>query len=118
MRTPLSLLAVAAFAACTQSPDAEGEPTGQKIDCALAGATELEDVCTLEDVGGEGEFVIHHPDGGFRRFTVDSDRGIAATDGADELVEVGNGAEGGIAFAVGPDRYIVPPAALERQPHD
>lgn len=118
MRTPLFLLAVAALSACSQSPDAEGEPTGQKIDCAVAGAAEFEKVCTLDKVGEEGEFVIHHPDGGFRRFTVDYDRGIAATDGADELVDAGNGAQGGIAFAVGPDRYIVPPAALERQSHD
>lgn len=118
MRTTLSLLTLATLAACSQSPDAEGEPTGRKIDCALAGATEFEPVCTLEEAGGEGEFVIHHPDGGFRRFSVDSDGGIAVTDGADELVDAGNGANGGAAFAVGLDRYIVPPAALERRSHD
>lgn len=118
MRNPLFLFAVAALAACSQSPDAEDEPTGRKIDCALAGATEFEPVCTLEDADGEGEFVIHHPDGGFRRFSLDSEGGIAVTDGADELIGSGNGDEGGVAFAVGPDRYVVPPAALEGESHD
>ncbi|MCV0383538.1 MAG: hypothetical protein K5799_08755 [Erythrobacter sp.] len=118
MRNSLFLFAVAALAACSQSPDAEDEPAGRKIDCALAGAAEFEKVCTLETAGGEGEFVIHHPDGGFRRFSLGADGRIAVTDGADELVNAGNGASGGVAFAVGPDRYIVPAAALERQSHD
>lgn len=58
-------LLLAALAAC--GVNSSPEPEGMEIECAIGSGAEFEPVCTLEQVSSD-EFVIHHPDGGFRRF--------------------------------------------------
>jgi len=82
-------------------------PEGDTIACAIGEDAAFADVCTLERGAGGSEVIIHHPDGGFRRLTIDPANGApAALDGADALVlEQG---EGVWQFAIGPDRYRLP----------
>lgn len=108
MRTLSPLLLLAAFPGCSQSPDAEAALAGQKIDCALDGKQAFKTSCTVEKVGDGGEFVIHHPGGGFRRFITSPDGEFEVTDGADELIASEDASGERITFAVGRDRYAVP----------
>lgn len=108
------LLALCALSACgaAQSP----EPEGESVECAIGAGAEFADVCTLEwlDEAGGGEFLIHHPDGGFRRFAVNEDAsGVLLKDGAEELEMSGNSPSGVWQFSVASDRYVmpVPPAS-------
>src|SRR3546814_18647895 len=58
-----------------------------KLYCAVDGANELTQSCTLERIDGpEGHvLVLHHPGGGFRRFRIVSDgRGVIPADGAEQ----------------------------------
>lgn len=102
LRISSAALAFAVLAACSaQSPVAEGET----VDCAIGGAADFGADCTLERVSGAEEIVIHHPDGGFRRFRIDPATGaVAALDGAEPLV-IAQADAGTVQFAVGPDRY-------------
>ena len=86
-------------------------PPGAEIDCAIGAGADFSPVCTLEQATG-GEIVIHHPDGGFRRFVRVAETGaLVPLDGAEPLVpEPGVADEG--SFAVGADRYRIPPALL------
>lgn len=105
-----SLLAVLPLlAACgAQSPP----PPGDTVDCAIGAGADLASDCTLEQVAGTGEIVIHHPDGGFRRFVIDAATGgVAPLDGAEPLVQQ-PGKGGAVQFAVGDDRYSIPPDLL------
>jgi hypothetical protein len=97
---------MAALAACgAGSPPPEGE----KVDCAIGDAADLAPVCTLERAGDA--IVVHHPDGSFRRFTFDPAKDVLTPrDGAESLVPAGD------TFAVGPDRYRIPPALLAQPP--
>lgn len=80
-------------------------PEGEKVDCAIGEATDLAPVCTLE-LAGDG-IVVHHPDGSFRRFTRDQAGGaLIPRDGAEVMVPAGD------SFAIGPDRYRIPPALI------
>jgi hypothetical protein len=79
-------------------------PEGDKVDCAIGGAADLAPVCVLERSGAG--IVIHHPDGSFRRFARASNGALVPSDGAEALVPAGDG------FAIGPDRYRIPPALL------
>ncbi|WP_017664659.1 hypothetical protein [Porphyrobacter sp. AAP82] len=87
-------------------------PAGNTIACAIGTAADFAAVCTLERVAGGQQIVIHHPDGGFRRLSLDPATGtLAALDGAEPVViEQGQGV---LQVAVGPDRYRIPrePAA-------
>jgi hypothetical protein len=100
-----------AVAACGE--EVSPPPPGDMVDCAIGGAAELTQVCTLEQVAGTQDFVIHHPDGGFRRFTYDAASGdIATFDGAESVTTTS--ADGGVVqFQVGADRYelVSEPAA-------
>lgn len=111
---PVQVGALAAvLAACAaESPP----PPGDMVDCAIGGEAELAAACTLETIAGSAEFVIHHPDGGFRRFTRDPASGaIAPVDGAAPLVsQTGEG--GVLEFAVEADRYRLPPELLAAAP--
>ena len=82
--------------------------------CALDGAARFTGDCRAERVRRDGTLylVVHHPDGGFRRFVIMNDgSGLAAADGADlatirmagTLIEV----------TVADDRYRIP-ATIER----
>ena len=62
-------------------------------------------MCILEAVGGGGQFVIHHPDGGFRRFELDPNGGHRLADGADQLTIKYQFDDGRYTFIVGDDRY-------------
>lgn len=97
------LLLVSPLAGCgSESPP----PPGENIACAIGKGADFAEVCTLERVAGSQEIVIHHPDGGFRRFAFDAAAAtLAPVDGAEPLVlEQG---EGVIQFAVGADRYRI-----------
>ena len=77
-----SLALVLVLAACGQ-PRVEGPP-GDSIACDLTALGEFAQVCTAERKGSL--LIVHHPDGGFRRFNILSNEpGIAVADGADQL---------------------------------
>jgi hypothetical protein len=82
------------------------------VDCAIGAGAELSSVCTLEQVAGTQEFVIHHPDGGFRRLLRDPATGaLAPLDGAEPMASAQ--ADGGaLQFSVGQDRYSIPAEML------
>lgn len=113
------LVAVAACGAESASSPTEqsrADEPGSTLDCAIGGVADLSPVCTLEQVAGTGEIVIHHPDGGFRRLTRDPKTGdLAPLDGAEPLVPQA-GAEGVLGFAVGSDRYSIPANLLNPAP--
>lgn len=109
LRISSALLLSLAAAACSE---ASPPPPGEKVACVIGGAGDFSHACTLERVAGGDEFVIHHPDGGFRRFSRDPASGaLSAGDGAEALVRE-EGAAGTLAFAVGADRYRVPAELL------
>lgn len=87
---------------------------GETIDCAIGQVRDLGPNCTLERVSAQ-EFVIHHPDGGFRRILRDAaTSALAPHDGVDPLVP-GSEGEGTVRFAIGPDHYAIPHAMLAGQ---
>ena len=108
LRISSALLAIGLLAACgSETP----EPEGETLDCAIGAGAEFASVCTLEWIGEEWarEFVIHHPDGGFRRFALNEDAsGVVALDGADEPVMVDPGPDCFWQFSVGGDGYRMP----------
>ena len=113
LRISSALVLAAALAACgAQSPP----PPGDTVDCAIGAEAELAPACTLEKVAGSTDFVIHHPDGGFRRFTRDPATGvIGPVDGSAPLVpQTGKG--GALEFAVEADRYRIPAELLAAVP--
>ena len=91
------------------SADEAGALDG-KVECALGGSTVFERTCTTERIANaDGQMlVIHHADGGFRRFKILTDgRGLAPADGFDEtkiaLIE-----NGMIEVSSGDDKYRLP----------
>ena len=91
-------------------------PPGALVDCAIGAGAELSPVCTLEEVAGTNEIVIHHPDGGFRRLSRDPATGaLAALDGADPVVPLPSGSVA-VQFAVGADRYSIPDELIAPAP--
>jgi hypothetical protein len=106
MRASLSIAAIGFLGACsTGGADAGGEP----IECAIGPAAQMARECRLERVGsGEAaRFVVHHPDGGFRRLVLSPDaKGLAPADGADEARN--RLSQGMIELSIGQDRYRIP----------
>lgn len=105
LRISSALAAMLLMAACSAETPL---PPGDAVECAIGTGADLSRVCTLEQVAGSAEVVLHHPDGGFRRLLLDPATGsLGPSDGADPLVpEPGEGdAE---QFAVGQDRYRIP----------
>src|SRR3546814_15181630 len=81
-----------------------------KLYCAVDGANELTQSCTLERIDGpEGHvLVLHHPGGGFRRFRIVSDgRGVIPADGA-EQAQLALAGDNMIDVTVPNDRYRFP----------
>jgi hypothetical protein len=81
-----------------------------KIECALAGSTTFDRVCTTDRISGpEGQIlVIRHPDGGFRRFNILTDgRGLSPAQGFDET-KISILASGMIELKSGDDLYHLP----------
>jgi len=109
LRTSSALAALAVLAGCGS---ASPPPPGEAIDCAIGAGAALSPVCTLEQVAGTGEVILHHPDGGFRRLIRDPASGaLTPRDGAEPLVPA-PAAAGALEFAVGADRYRIPQALL------
>lgn len=109
LRISSGLSAVALLAGCggPESPP----PPGDTVECAVGADASLAAVCTLERA--EGEIILHHPDGGFRRLVREPATGaLAPLDGAEVLVQE-QGAEGAETFAIGPDRYRIPRNLLD-----
>ena len=96
-----ALPCVLALSACAQS---EPEAAGERIACALDGATDFAEVCLLERDGPR--FSVHRPDGGFRRFEPVEGQGIRSIDGVDAAVLIAR-ANGITELAVDGDRYLV-----------
>jgi uncharacterized membrane protein len=111
--------AVALLAGCSGDgntlADAEREAAGEaaeagKVDCALAGSSEFQRVCTTETVAADSGrmLVVRHPDGGFRRFDILTDgRGLAPADGFDET-SIKILSDGMIEVKSGDDSYRLP----------
>jgi hypothetical protein len=114
LRISSALAMMLAVTAC--GDEVSPPPPGDLVDCAIGEAVDLAQVCTLKRVAGTEGFVVHHPDGGFRRFTREPATGdIATVDGADNVVTTED--YGGVLkFQVGADRYelISEPAAASR----
>ncbi|QFT78040.1 hypothetical protein [Erythrobacter sp. THAF29] len=112
MRISSLAFATALLSACGS---ASGEPQGEKIACAIGPGAQLENACILE-LAGEDSFVIHHPDGSFRRFEVtDNPPSIALADSAEVVTHASlDEASGRFDVTVGDDRYEVYREFLER----
>ena len=112
------LAAIGLLAACGE---VSGEPEGPSIACAVGPGADFSEVCTLERIGADA-FVIHWPDGGFRRFTLaQSEEGPqpAFSDGADELKSVRlEGDAQLLEFGIADERYRLDPALLAAQPDE
>jgi len=121
MRLAGALLAVVLLSGCSGGDEQAAEadapeataaaltPEGELIECSVGGARWFLKECAVEQAEDEGKtvLVVHHPDGGFRRFEVLTDgRGLAVADGAEEAyTEV---VSGRLDVSVGSDRYRFP----------
>lgn len=93
----------ASVGACGVSPEEKG---GRAISCALSGASDFAGECRLVEMG-EGAatyFVIHHPDGGFRKLALaETPAGFVEFDGSQPAESWREGNE--IVLRIGEDRY-------------
>ncbi|MEE4450063.1 hypothetical protein [Novosphingobium resinovorum] len=91
----------------------------EHIDCAVGGVTKLTPACSVERIEKDGRttLVVHHPDGGYRRFAATGDgTGVTTLDSAgpvrsrlvDKRLEV----------TVGLDRYVFPATVKPHAAHD
>ena len=105
LRISSALGLIGLLAACGgESPP----PPGATVDCAIGAGAAFSPVCTLEKLAGTPQFIVHHPDGGFRRLIFDPETGaIGTADGANAVIKGASGA-GTFSFAVGEDRYSIP----------
>ena len=107
------LLILPLLASCgSESDDASAGAAieGERIECAVAGATRLERVCTVErSVATELlTLTIRGPNGSFRRLLVTKDgRGVVAADGAAPAEVIAAGADR-IDVSIDGDRYRLP----------
>ena len=84
------------------------EPQGEQVSCAIGADADFAEVCTLESVAGGGEFVIHHPDGGFRRVEYDRETDEIGVVGGADTLRLSDASTADIAeFAIGADRYRI-----------
>ncbi|GGA04902.1 hypothetical protein GCM10010923_13050 [Blastomonas marina] len=107
----LTLLPLLLVVACSQpnegaeSGEPAAAPTGETIACALGGSESFDSKCVVERKGND--VVLHHPDGGFRRFVLDpGGGGLVAADGADSSSQRIEG--DWLLLTVGGDRYRIP----------
>jgi len=110
-----ALLAI--LAAC--GSDAEA-PDGPTVECAIGPGSDFSAVCSFERLSG-GEFVIHHPDGGFRRFALTDDAAapVGVADGAEPLKFSSSGADGKlIEVELATDRYRLDPDMIALSPDE
>jgi hypothetical protein len=86
---------------------------GDVIDCALRGAAGFAHDCRVErrEQDGARLLIVHHPDGGFRRFeVVDGGTSLSAADGAEALAIAANGEH--LDVSIDGDRYRFPGTLL------
>lgn len=105
----------AGLSACGSDIGEGAEQLGETISCAIGEGVEISDVCTIERVVNEGvtTFLLHHPDGGFRRIAfAPATQELGVVDGADSLRIEGESSDDITAFSIGIDRYRVPSAFL------
>jgi hypothetical protein len=101
-----------AIAACNSSndvPETTADVDG-KLFCAVDGSRDMTQSCLLERVESpEGQvLVVHHPEGGFRRFRIVRDgRGVIPADGGEPSRLFLTG-ENMVDVLVGGDRYRFP----------
>ncbi len=113
----IALLTSGVLAGCGAEP--AGTPQGSDVDCAIGPGADYSTVCTLEQAADESGafFLIHHPDGGFRRVKHDAATGdLAAMDGADMLQDRSLDPAKVREFAIGEDRYLIPAEMLASAP--
>jgi hypothetical protein len=107
-----SLVTLALLAgACSKAPsDAAPKVAAgdEHIECALGPGMGFVRDCAIERAreGDVYKMIVRHPDGGFRRFEVGADNTITASDGADAVQVVLNGAVAEVT--AGEDRYRIP----------
>lgn len=110
----ISNAAIAAFLLASCGPESP-EPQGQDVDCAIGAGSDFASVCTLERSADSEtvSFLIHHPDGGFRRVEYDAAKDeIGVGDGADPLKVSDYSTDETAEFAIGDDRYRIPSILL------
>jgi len=108
LRISSSLLCALALTGCDQATDSLA---GSTIDCAIGAGADYSPVCSLEQAADEtgAFFLLHHPDGGFRRVQLDAQTGdLRALDGAHEVRDRSTGSQGVREFVIADDRYLVP----------
>lgn len=114
-----SIALVAVMAASCGEPS--GSPKGAPISCSIGPGAEFGDDCILERVS-QDLVVIHRPDGGFRRFTVEQrPEGpmLALADGAERLALVRlEGGTRALEIAVNDERYRMEAKVLEGAPDE
>jgi hypothetical protein len=102
------------LAACSPGASrASADTADNRIDCAIGSAASFTHECTVERSaeGGAPMLIVHHPDGGFRRFTViDGGKSLAAADGAEALAITRTNDR--VDVSVDGDRYRLPAAML------
>ena len=106
LRISSLILATALVAACAEE---SAPPEGEMIDCAIGAGSDFSNVCTLEEAAEEeATFLLHAPDGSFRRLLIDPASGeFGSVDGADDLEFVDQ--DGELAeFRIAEDRYRIP----------
>lgn len=107
------------LAACSSHSEVPPVAAGDEhIACAVGGAAQLADVCSVERSERDGKLtlVVHHPDGAFRRFDVMTDgTGLAVADGAEKAQT--KLADGKLDVTVGADRYVFPVTAKADAAH-
>ena len=99
----------AAGASGSEQSAPQAEITDSRVACAVGGAKVFTPVCTLDALHEANKeiWVVHHPDGGFRRFQIlDNGKIIATADGAFEVQAARVGSE--LEVKVGDDRYRFP----------
>lgn len=109
-KLPPLACAVLLLAACSRSDEPAPVAVAlEHIDCAVGGEPELKPACSVERVEKDGALtlVVHHPDGGYRRFAVaKGGAGVTTKDSATPpKVRL---AGDRLDVTVGTDRYLFP----------
>ena len=81
-------------------------PKGDMIACALDGAAEFAQDCSVER--NAAQITIRRPDGGFRRFEIAADGGVNSLDGADPATSTAL-ADSVVELRIGDDRFRLKP---------
>lgn len=112
MRIFSALSIAALLAGC--SGEVSPVPEGQAIECAIGAGAEMGPNCIGERLsnGDSEQFIIHHPDGSFRRFEfLPDDAGIGVADGAGELLQERDG--NSVLLTIEDAQYRLPISAAE-----